>query len=412
MSTSEKTRLRLEALRLAVELRHSKNLQIHQGDKGEPGLVGPAGERGLQGEPGPQGPVGNDGAEGPEGKRGAQGQPGPVGAQGPVGPPGPQGGRGPEGADGKDGEQGEPGIVWRGPYQQGTRYAPGDAVSNQGSSWIAKFETSSFPGPGAADWDLLAQRGADGIAYGQVISEGGGGDLSEVESRLDALEAEPDLTGDILAIDARVDAIETGTVVLGAVQNGGAYTGEATFTDADITAGANEFINADASFTGLELIVTLPPVAGLAGRQYTVKKVDSSEYPVIVRGTGGQAIEDESEWVLADQYQSATFVCDGTQWLVSASTVGLGLGGKVEALDEGVSLTSEMLSIDFVGAGVTASGSDHIIVNIPGTDLSAVEASIAAETAARVAADSALDTRVSQISPAAQFLAVAIFGGF
>ena len=45
----------------------------------------------------------------------------------------------------------------------------------------------------------------------------------------------------------------------------------------------------------------------------------------------------------------------------------VGTGGNIEALDEGISLTTSMASIDFVGAGVTASNvGDAVTVTIPG----------------------------------------------
>lgn len=71
-------------------------------------LVGPAG---------PQGPPGRDGADGQPGATGAQG---PKGDQGDVGP------------------KGDKGINWRGPWSPGGSYAPDDAVSYNGSSWIRR----------------------------------------------------------------------------------------------------------------------------------------------------------------------------------------------------------------------------------------------------------------------------------
>lgn len=88
-----------------------------EGEKGDPGPIGPVGP---QGETGPQGPTGAAGATGPQGEtgprgeqgpQGIQGERGPQGAQGPqgekgdTGPQGPKGDVGPAGADGKDGTQ-------------------------------------------------------------------------------------------------------------------------------------------------------------------------------------------------------------------------------------------------------------------------------------------------------------------
>ena len=84
---------------------------IGAGERGPPGVHGPAGPQGMRGPPGPrgsagsQGPRGVQGAQGPAGPRGAAGPRGPrgfAGAQGPAGQRGPQGSRGPKGAPGDD----------------------------------------------------------------------------------------------------------------------------------------------------------------------------------------------------------------------------------------------------------------------------------------------------------------------
>lgn len=76
------------------------NIEIPQGskgDKGDPGIQGPAGP---QGERGPQGLTGATGPAGPQGARGAQG---PAGATGPKGDKGDPGAQGPQGLTGPTG---------------------------------------------------------------------------------------------------------------------------------------------------------------------------------------------------------------------------------------------------------------------------------------------------------------------
>lgn len=60
-----------------------------------------------------------------------------TGPQGPQGPPGPQGASGPQGIAGPTGPTGPAGLVWRGPWNDDTRYGAGDAVSLLGSSFVA-----------------------------------------------------------------------------------------------------------------------------------------------------------------------------------------------------------------------------------------------------------------------------------
>lgn len=137
-------------------------------------------------------------------------------AIGPPGPPGPEGKAGRDGRDGKDGFSGERGIdgkdgtpgrdgkdgsdgigfpdlafsfdadaktfgvkaerdgrvkaatwvvpltVYKGVYEAGTLYQPGDQVTHSGSQWTAKTETSERPGEDATAWQLSSKRGRDG----------------------------------------------------------------------------------------------------------------------------------------------------------------------------------------------------------------------------------------------------------
>jgi hypothetical protein len=88
--------------------------------------------QGQQGEPGPQGPTGPQGAQGPQGARGETGAPGPNG------------------------------LVWRGAWDAGTAYAPLDAVSVNGSSFIASAASmNEAPGTGSS-WAMLAKAGEVG----------------------------------------------------------------------------------------------------------------------------------------------------------------------------------------------------------------------------------------------------------
>ncbi|MGI9021150.1 MAG: collagen-like triple helix repeat-containing protein [Solirubrobacterales bacterium] len=80
-----------------------------------------------------------------------QGQPGTPGTPGAPGAPGQPG------ADGTS-------FIWQGPWEAGREYAPNDVVSHQGSSWIATKGEACEPGSvGCAQWDLLAQKGEQGV---------------------------------------------------------------------------------------------------------------------------------------------------------------------------------------------------------------------------------------------------------
>lgn len=124
-----------------------------KGNTGAAGPVGPAGPKGEPGATGPQGPVGLTGAIGPRGPKGDTGLTGLVGPQGIPGSAGPQG---PAGARG---------LTFKGAWSSTANYAVNDAVSHNGSSWIAKTaHVNTAPAESNANWDLLSRKGDPGAA--------------------------------------------------------------------------------------------------------------------------------------------------------------------------------------------------------------------------------------------------------
>jgi hypothetical protein len=112
-----------------------------------------------QGPVGPQGPQGLTGATGPQGSVGATGPQGPIGATGPVGATGATGAPGPQGATGAVGSKG---LNWKGNWNTSTEYAVDDAVSINGSSYIALTANTNVQPPAAA-WTVLSQKGDMGL---------------------------------------------------------------------------------------------------------------------------------------------------------------------------------------------------------------------------------------------------------
>lgn len=188
-----------------------------QGLQGVQGPSGPMGPQGLKGDTGATGAVGAQGLTGPQGPQGmtfqgsygaarsysvndavsyqgatyiaispttnnapldpagmaspfwslvaARGETGSQGLQGPQGSVGPQGATGPPGQPGSTGPagpQGPAGLNWRGAWDSTASYATNDAVSYQGSSWVATSATQNVtPGVGSI-WTTLAEQGAAG----------------------------------------------------------------------------------------------------------------------------------------------------------------------------------------------------------------------------------------------------------
>jgi hypothetical protein len=127
--------------------------------------------------------------QGPPGEPGPQGPAGPVGPRGERGPAGPRGEAGPAGEAGKDGEQG---LRWRGRWNDGIAYQPGDVAQFDGSGWvnIAENNRAKPPNYAAMDsgstagngWSLLARQGAAGAPasapwWGMIGTSEGGSSL-------------------------------------------------------------------------------------------------------------------------------------------------------------------------------------------------------------------------------------------
>jgi hypothetical protein len=185
------------------------------GRDGLPGVPGPAGERGGAGEPGSAGPAGAPGPPGLPGAAGTPGERGVPGEPGPAGPPGPPGTPGAPGTPGTAGEKGAPGapgrdgtldavtferegrtitvrradwsaigswktaeLMYRGFYQKGAAFEPGDAVSYAGAIWVCNAATAERPLEGIAAWTLAVQRGEPG-KKGEPGTRGPAGDRGE-----------------------------------------------------------------------------------------------------------------------------------------------------------------------------------------------------------------------------------------
>lgn len=111
---------------------------------------------------GPAGPTGPQGVQGDQGPQGEQGPQGIQGIQGNTGATGPEGPQGPQGIQGVQGIQGDSGLLWRGPYDGLTAYLVDDAVSYQGSSYIAILGGTGNLPTNTTYWQLIASKGDDG----------------------------------------------------------------------------------------------------------------------------------------------------------------------------------------------------------------------------------------------------------
>ena len=88
-------------------------------------------------------------------------------------------------------------------------------------------------------------------------------------------------------------------------------TADYTLTDSDST------ITGDAS--GGAITITLPSASGIAGRIYTLKKIDSSTSTVTVATSNSETIDGASTYSLSDQWKYVSVQSDGTNWIIIAN---------------------------------------------------------------------------------------------
>lgn len=61
-------------------------------------------------------------------------------------------------------------INWRGDWDSGEAYAQNDAVQNNGSSYLAHTANTNQEPPNVSFWDVLAQKGAAGAGFGDMVT--------------------------------------------------------------------------------------------------------------------------------------------------------------------------------------------------------------------------------------------------
>jgi len=99
-----------------------------------------------------------------------------------------------------------------------------------------------------------------------------------------------------------------GNILYGELHPFAAKTADYTLTASD------KVISVDA--TSAETTITLPTASSIAGRCYTIKKIDSSANAVVLDGNGAETIDGAANYQINLQWQAVTVISNGTNWLV------------------------------------------------------------------------------------------------
>lgn len=100
--------------------------------------------------------------------------------------------------------------------------------------------------------------------------------------------------------------------------------------------GDNVQVNTSAS--GGAVTITFYAASGNTGKIITVKKTDSSANAVTLDGNASETLDGALTVTLTAQYDSATFVCDGTNWQKAAA-----VGGAAVDADQNI-LSTQVFS--------------------------------------------------------------------
>lgn len=120
---------------------------------------------------------------------------------------------------------------------------------------------------------------------------------------------------------------------------GGISTGFVTKTANYTLTNADSFVAANASSGGIS--ISLPSAVGLIGREFTVKKVDTSSNAVTIVTSSSQTIDGSVSVILNTKWQGATLVSDGANWLVKSSTGTLSNGTYLAGTYNGTDLLAQ-----------------------------------------------------------------------
>jgi len=90
-----------------------------------------------------------------------------------------------------------------------------------------------------------------------------------------------------------------------------AYTSISTNTTLDAT---HNVVDVDASSAAIT--ITLPTAVGINGREYVIRKLDSSANAVTVDGNGAETINGAATKALSTQFETVHIMSDGANWII------------------------------------------------------------------------------------------------
>ena len=109
-----------------------------------------------------------------------------------------------------------------------------------------------------------------------------------------------------------------------------------------------------------KITITLPAVAGCAGRIYTIKKSDANDSLVTIAPNASETIDGASSLVLSDIQVMAMLISNGAEWKI--------IGDHPEAFPVGEISFFDIASITFANITAISNGSTNMVICAPVTN--------------------------------------------
>lgn len=283
------------------------------------------------------------------------------------GPEGIQGDPGPAGDTGPQGPQGEPGgiVAWSGAWDSGTTYAENDAVSWNGSSYVA-IQASTDVEPGVDSgwesyWMVLASGGGSGTGMSAAVTQTGhglsAGDVIRFNGSGYVLaQADSAENAEVVGIVSEVTDADHFTL-----QMGGSVSGLS-----GLTAGTVYFLSASSAGA---LTATEPTTIGYASKPLLIADSTTSGYLFNWRGNvvSGATAAQADGWTYDD---AAT-------WTYASATTFTVAGDQTVKFSKGTRIKLTQTTVKyFVVVGSSAAGGTTTVTITGGSDYSLANAGI------------------------------------
>jgi hypothetical protein len=147
-----------------------------------------------------------------------------------------------------------------------------------------------------------------------------------------------------------------------------AYTSISTNTTLDATQNV-----VDVDVTSASVAITLPTAVGINGREYVIRKLDSSANTVTITPNGSETVNGSSDIVLDEQYESTIIYSDGANWIQLATGGGGGASSDLIEHTHTGSTDGGLLRIDTIAAPTDTTANDvslsahGLFPKLPGT---------------------------------------------